>query len=72
MNILEKYMPEYQLTEESKIFKSFKRRIQSAKTSKDINKILADVKKAVKTDSCGEKEALKLVDMADDKLAEIE
>lgn len=72
MDLLEKYLPNYRLSEESKMYKSFTRRIKDAKKSKDVNKILSDIKKALKTGDMTEKEMLKLVDMADEKLEELE
>jgi hypothetical protein len=72
MDLLEKYLPEREYISENKMYKSFTRRIQNAKNSKEVRKVLSDIKKAIDTNGLKEKEALKLVDMADEKLEKLE
>jgi len=69
MDTLNKYLVEAS-KEESDMYKSLSRRITKANSSGDVKKVLADIKKAVKTDSIDNKEMMKLVDMADTKLEE--
>ena len=71
MDIVDKYLTEEKLNEDSTIYKSFADRIKRSKSAKDITKVLQDVKKAVGTKDINQKEAIKLADLADDKLEEI-
>ena len=71
MSLVDKYLNEDEIQEASKMYKSFTDRINRAKDAKEITKVLGDIKKALKTKDLEQKEAIKLADMADDKLEEI-
>lgn len=71
MNLVDKYLKEDMIIEASKMYKSFADRIKRAKSAKDITKVLGDIKKAVNTKDIDQKEAIKLADMADDRLEEV-
>ena len=70
MDLIDKYLAESK-EKESDVYKNFLRRIDTAKTSNEITKVLNDIKKAVKTDSVSPKEVQKLVDRADDILGDM-
>jgi len=71
MDTVSKYLKEDTITEESKTYKSLADRIKRAKSTKDVTAVLSDLKKAVAQKDVGQKEAIKLADMADDKLEEV-
>jgi cell fate (sporulation/competence/biofilm development) regulator YmcA (YheA/YmcA/DUF963 family) len=71
MNLVDKYLNEDRIVEASKMYKSFADRIKRAKSAKDISKVLQDIKKAVGTKDIDQKEAIKLTDIADDRLEDM-
>ena len=68
MDTVDKYLNEGKIEEASKTYKSMADRIKRAKSAKDIGAVLNDVKKAVSQKEMEQKEAIKIADMADDKL----
>ena len=71
MDNVDKYMNEGKIEEASKVFKSLTDRIKRSNSAKDITKVLNDVKKAVEQKEISQKEAIKIADLADDKLEDI-
>lgn len=71
MDTVSKYLKENTITEESKTYKSLADRIKRAKSTKDVTAVLSDLKKALVQKEVDQKEAIKLADMADDKLEDV-
>ena len=71
MDNVDKYMNEGKIEEASKTYKSLADRIKRANSAKDITKVLNDVKKAVEQKEISQKEAIKIADLADDKLEDV-
>lgn len=71
MDNVDKYMNEGKIEEASKVYKSLVDRIKRANSAKDITKVLNDVKKAVEQKEVSQKEAIKIADLADDKLEDV-
>jgi hypothetical protein len=71
MDTVDKYLTENKVIVENKVYKSFADRIKRAKSANDISKVLGDVKKALNTKDINQKEAIKIADLADDRLEDI-
>ena len=71
MDNVDKYLNEGRIEEASKVYKSLADRIKRAKDAKEITKVLTDLKKAVDQKEVSQKEAIKIADLADDKLEDV-
>lgn len=71
MDTVDKYLTENKVIVENKVYKSFTDRIKRAKSANDISRVLEDVKKALGTKDISQKEAIKIADLADDRLEDI-